>query len=87
VHRLIDLGLTAPAATAARGGSSVGELLALAHDVDAATVPRRLAWGGAPSGRDEATRSLLETVLRGEEAYVDRLATDLELARRERSLH
>jgi hypothetical protein len=88
VHRLIDLGLglADPAATAAVDGSSVGQMLALAHDVDASTVPRRLAWGAAPSGRDDATRSLLETVLRGEEAYVDQLTTGLEWGRRETSL-
>jgi hypothetical protein len=80
VHGLNDLG---PAAhTTAGGGSSVGQMLALAHDVDAETVARRLTGDGSPSALDDATRSLLETVLRGEEAYVDRLATGLEQARR-----
>jgi hypothetical protein len=89
VHRLTDPSLTEgslAAPSAAGGGSSVGQMLALAHDVDAETVALRQARGGWPSGGDDATRNLLETVLRGEEAYVDRLAAGLARSRREASL-
>jgi len=87
LHRLTPEELLTPyldAGVAVALGQTVGEKLALAHQLETPALPPLDVAVAVSITDDDATRHLLETVLRREEAYVDSLDAHLELARRQR---